>query len=150
MKNRLTILLYDFVRFVLSRLKGLLTFAYHLERICYVVHFNYLVIYHTYTCKLYLLWLNRSYFYYGTVYFCCSFSSSLEDTSLWWKRFEWHISLHHAVFETAWWKIPYHLLDCLVTWMEFKQKRSMTEADSELFQDEANCGTPNMILIALY
>ena len=39
--------------------------------------------------------------------------------------------------------------------MEFKQKRAMTEADSELFQDEAsrhvsNCGTPNMILIALY
>ena len=39
--------------------------------------------------------------------------------------------------------------------MEFKQKRAMTEADSELFQDEAsrhvsNCGTPNVILIALY
>ena len=52
-------------------------------------------------------------------------------------------------------KIPYHLLDCLVTWMEFKQKRTMTEADSEMFQEEAschvsNCGTPNVILIALY
>ena len=39
--------------------------------------------------------------------------------------------------------------------MEFKQKRAMTEADSELFQDEAsrhvsNCGTSNVILIALY
>ena len=39
--------------------------------------------------------------------------------------------------------------------MEFKQKRAMTEADSELFQYEAsrhvsNCGTPNVILTALY
>ena len=39
--------------------------------------------------------------------------------------------------------------------MELKQKRAMTEADSELFRDEAsrhvsNCGTPNVILIALY
>ena len=39
--------------------------------------------------------------------------------------------------------------------MEFNQKRDMTEADSELFEDEAsrhvsNCGTPKVILIALY
>ena len=51
LKKRSTILLYDFARFVLSRLKGLLTFAYHLEWICYFVHSNYLVICHTYTCK---------------------------------------------------------------------------------------------------
>ena len=51
------------------------------------------------------------------MYFSCSFSSSLEDTSCCWKRFEWHISLHDAVDLFLWHGIvkipvPFAWLSC--------------------------------------